>query len=98
MSGAILLTGATGFLGMEALAHLIERGGEEIVVLVRAKDDAGARALLLRAGVVKPDPRDYLGPLLAYAQRTRWGKQPITRQAAIHEVMERQVDGPQRSA
>ncbi|MHB8533217.1 MAG: NAD-dependent epimerase/dehydratase family protein, partial [Solirubrobacteraceae bacterium] len=32
MSAAILLTGATGFLGMDALARLIERGEERIVV------------------------------------------------------------------
>src|SRR5271167_2464528 len=42
MSGAILLTGATGFLGMDALARLIDRGDEEVLVLVRARDDAGA--------------------------------------------------------
>lgn len=62
MSGAILLTGATGFLGMDALARLIEReeegeaGGERgthpIAVLVRARDTEGAderlRELLAR--------------------------------------------------
>jgi len=54
MSGAVLLTGATGFLGMDALARLIERGGEDeqIVVLIRARDAAGAderlRQLLAR--------------------------------------------------
>ncbi len=58
MSGAILLTGATGFLGMDALARLIERGGEDraggahdapgapIAVLIRASDDAGAQERL----------------------------------------------------
>ena len=46
MSGAILLTGATGFLGMDALARLIEREGEQIVVLVRARDDDEARERL----------------------------------------------------
>jgi thioester reductase-like protein len=46
MSGAILLTGATGFLGMDALARLIERDREQIVVLVRASDDDGACARL----------------------------------------------------
>ena len=40
--GAILLTGATGFLGMDALARLIERDGEEIVVLIRAHSDGEA--------------------------------------------------------
>ncbi len=45
MSDAILLTGATGFLGMDALARLIDRGEERVVVLVRARDDdeAGER-------------------------------------------------------
>ena len=42
MSGAILLTGATGFLGMDALACLIEREEEQVVVLVRAQDAVGA--------------------------------------------------------
>jgi thioester reductase-like protein len=46
MSGVILLTGATGFLGMDALARLIERDREQIVVLVRARDDDGARERL----------------------------------------------------
>jgi thioester reductase-like protein len=46
MSGAILLTGATGFLGMDTLARLIDRGDEEIVVLIRAEDEQGARERL----------------------------------------------------
>jgi thioester reductase-like protein len=46
VSGAILLTGATGFLGMETLARLIDRGEEQIIVLVRAEDaDAAGRRL-----------------------------------------------------
>jgi thioester reductase-like protein len=45
MSGAILLTGATGFLGMDALARLIERG-DAVAVLVRADDDEAARVRL----------------------------------------------------
>jgi thioester reductase-like protein len=45
--------------------------------------DARARAVLERAGVVKPDPRDYLGRLIAYAHRTNWGKRPISRQASM---------------
>jgi thioester reductase-like protein len=48
VSGALLLTGATGFLGMDALARLLERDGEQdqIVVLIRARDDAGAQQRL----------------------------------------------------
>jgi thioester reductase-like protein len=47
-------------------------------------DDARARQILERAGVVKPDPRHYLGRLIAYAQQTRWGKRPLSRQAAMN--------------
>ena len=43
--GDILLTGATGFVGMEVLARYLERSRRRIVALVRAPDDqaAGAR-------------------------------------------------------
>src|SRR4051794_15935197 len=34
---SVLLTGATGFLGMEVLARLVERG-DDVVVLVRGRD------------------------------------------------------------
>jgi long-chain acyl-CoA synthetase len=40
---AVLLTGATGFVGMEVLARLLERSDREVVALVRAADPAGAR-------------------------------------------------------
>ena len=63
MSGAILLTGATGFLGMETLARLTDRGEEQVVVLVRAEDDQGARERL--AGVLA---RLYDEPPAAAAQ------------------------------
>ena len=49
-------------------------------------DDARAREILERMGVGKPDPRDYLGRLIAYAHKTRWGKRPVSRQAAMGEV------------
>jgi long-chain acyl-CoA synthetase len=43
--GAVLLTGATGFVGMELLARYLERTNRAIYALVRASDDdeAGAR-------------------------------------------------------
>jgi thioester reductase-like protein len=59
MSGAILLTGATGFLGMETLARLIDRGEEQIIAIVRADDGAEARQRLdevLARLYDKPDP------------------------------------------
>ncbi|MDQ6779283.1 MAG: SDR family oxidoreductase [Actinomycetota bacterium] len=42
--GDVLLTGGTGFVGMEVLARYLERGDRRVVLLVRAKDDAAARA------------------------------------------------------
>jgi thioester reductase-like protein len=43
-SGDVLLTGATGFVGMELLARYLERTDRGVIALVRAPDDAGARA------------------------------------------------------
>jgi thioester reductase-like protein len=89
VSATILLTGGTGFLGMDALARLIERTDEpahaddEIVLLVRARDEEDARARL--AGVLSrlydaPPPAaqrvravrgDLLEPGLGLARRDR---------------------------
>ncbi len=40
----LLITGATGFVGMEVLARYLERGDRDVVALVRARDDAEAQA------------------------------------------------------
>jgi long-chain acyl-CoA synthetase len=42
----VFLTGATGFLGMEVLARLLERGDRDVVCLVRAADDKAAQERL----------------------------------------------------
>jgi thioester reductase-like protein len=42
--GALLLTGATGFVGMEVLARFLERTDRHVVALVRAEDDEQAAA------------------------------------------------------
>jgi len=42
--GALLLTGATGFVGMEVLARFLERSDDHVVALVRAEDDDHAAA------------------------------------------------------
>ena len=42
MKQPVFLTGATGFLGMEVLARLLEAGDREVIALVRASDDAAA--------------------------------------------------------
>jgi hypothetical protein len=49
-------------------------------------DDARMRTLLTRAGLEKPGPTGYLGQLIAYAHRTRWGKRPVTREASMAPV------------
>jgi thioester reductase-like protein len=41
-SGSVLLTGATGFVGMEVLARYLERSDRDVVCLVRARDDSAA--------------------------------------------------------
>jgi long-chain acyl-CoA synthetase len=42
----VFLTGATGFLGMEVLARLLEAGDREVLALIRAGDDAAAEERL----------------------------------------------------
>jgi thioester reductase-like protein len=44
--GAVLLTGATGFVGMELLARYLERTDAHVVTLIRAPDDESARRRL----------------------------------------------------
>jgi thioester reductase-like protein len=41
---SVLLTGATGFLGMEVLVRLLDQPGVEIIALVRARDRQAATA------------------------------------------------------
>jgi nucleoside-diphosphate-sugar epimerase len=56
----ILLTGATGFLGMEVLARLLERTDDEVVCLVRAPDAAaGEQRLDDVLGKLYTDPSPY---------------------------------------
>ncbi len=63
MSGAVLLTGATGFVGMEVLARLLEQGEREVMALVRAEDRTTARArvhdVLARLGAEEHAGRVY---------------------------------------
>jgi len=81
--GPLLLTGATGFLGMELLARYLERTERPVYALVRAADDAEAQARLhdaVRTVVPVPgryDDRlhavrgDVAQPGLGLARRTR---------------------------
>jgi thioester reductase-like protein len=46
--GAVLLTGATGFVGMELLARYLERGRRHVYAIVRASSDDAARERINR--------------------------------------------------
>jgi thioester reductase-like protein len=48
--GAVLLTGATGFVGGELLARFLERGERRVYALVRASDDDAATGRLRELG------------------------------------------------
>jgi long-chain acyl-CoA synthetase len=62
----ILLTGATGFLGMEVLARLLERTDHEVLCLVRAGDAEAAEARLDGVlGTLYVDPAPYRGRVRA---------------------------------
>lgn len=64
--GPVLLTGATGFLGMELLARYLERSERTVFALVRARDDQEAAARLRAAAhEVVPDAERYDGRLVA---------------------------------
>ena len=68
MKPPVFLTGATGFLGMEVLARLLEKGDREVLALVRAPDTAAAQERL--DGVLAKlwrDPSPYLGRARAVA-------------------------------
>jgi thioester reductase-like protein len=65
---AVFLTGATGFLGMEVMARLLEKGDRNVVALVRAADSAAAQERL--EGVMAKlwrDPSPYFGRVRAIA-------------------------------
>ncbi len=68
MKPPVLLTGATGFLGMEVMARLLEAGERDVLALVRADDDAAAQTRL--EGVMAKlwrDPSPYRGRARAVA-------------------------------
>ncbi len=68
MTPPVFLTGATGFLGMEVLARLLEKGDREVLALVRAPDQAAAQERL--DGVLAKlwkDPSPYTGLAKAVA-------------------------------
>jgi long-chain acyl-CoA synthetase len=61
MGDVVLLTGATGFLGTETAARLLERADLEVVSLVHARSDADAVHASSRAWWYRPSIRAELG-------------------------------------
>ncbi len=62
-SGPLLLTGATGFVGMELLARVLEHTDRDVLALVRAADDAAAQVRVdeLLETIVAPGARPHRG-------------------------------------
>jgi long-chain acyl-CoA synthetase len=86
----VLLTGATGFLGMEVLARLLEQGDRDVVCLVRAADDGAAERRLddVLAGLWD-DPEPYRARVRAVAGDVtvpNLGMRPSTRTAIAEEI------------
>lgn len=66
--GDLLLTGSTGFLGMELLARLLEDTDRRVWAPVRAGDDAEAEARLRATlSTLLPDPDLYSERVVAFA-------------------------------
>jgi len=62
--GPVLITGATGFVGMELLVRILEQTDRDVVALVRAADNEAAQARM----------DDVLATLLPPAERPRRGR------------------------
>ena len=91
MSGPVLITGATGFVGMELLVRLLEREDRDVVALVRARDDAAAQARidevleLVLAPADRP-PRGRVRGLAADLERPGLGLSRATREELVDSV------------
>jgi thioester reductase-like protein len=90
MKPPVFLTGATGFLGMEVMARLLERGDREVIALVRAADDAAAQERLdgiLAKLWADPSPyRDRARAVAGDVTSPGLGLDPATRSAAAGEA------------
>jgi thioester reductase-like protein len=90
VSDTVLLTGATGFLGMELLARLIEQGDTEVICLVRAASaSAAAERLATVFGRLYEEPPKSLERVTAIAGDVAaddLGLAPRDREALIAKV------------
>ena len=90
MRPPVFLTGATGFLGMEVLARLLEQGDREVIALVRARDDdeaAGRMDDILRRIWRDPSPyRERVRAVAGDVTSDGLGIGPAERTAIAEEI------------
>ena len=85
------MTGATGFVGMELLARVLEHTDLDVVALVRADDDAAAQARVdeLLTSIAAPGARPHRGRVRAVAadlESPGMGISPIQRERITGSV------------
>ena len=86
----VFLTGATGFLGMEVLARLLERGDREVIALVRPRRQASAQdrldTVLAQLWRDASPYRDRVRAVAGDVTRPGLGIDPSERHALAEEV------------
>jgi len=90
-SGSVLLTGATGFVGMEVLARVLEQTDHDVIALVRADDDAAAQARVdeMLTTLVAPAARPRDGRVRALAadlESPGLGLSPVARHRLARKI------------
>ena len=90
--GSVLLTGATGFLGMQLLVRYLERTDRRVHALVRARDESEAAARVACAlGSMLPDAAAYADRVVAVPgdiERPDLGLDPRRRDALAEQASE----------
>ena len=90
-SGPLLMTGATGFVGMELLARVLEHTDRDVIALVRAADDVAAQVRIddVLESIVAPGARPHRGRVRAVAadlETPGLGISPIQRERIAGSV------------
>jgi long-chain acyl-CoA synthetase len=92
MSGDVLVTGATGFLGMELMARLLEGGDRRVWALVRAPSPEEAKRRVRKTlAVISPDPAaaaERVIPVTGDILRDELGMDPRVREELAESVDE----------
>jgi len=91
VSGPLLMTGATGFVGMELLARVLEHTDRDVIALVRADDDVAAQVRIddVLESIVAPGTQPHRGRVRAVAadlESPGLGISPIQRERITGSV------------